>query len=189
MNKQLPDNPTQQEILDFLDARVEEERAKLMERLDQPRLGLQPGRYQVELQLVSIVCWKCHKALAAVRGYRFEDVFVALADISDTQTVTVFVAQLRKQAPGISPVGHRYSKSAGGRYFAAECPWCGALFGSFFMTNAMFPDRLPLNCPYPSCYHHFPEIECDSFKYHRLTLNIGPQEAEHISDYRGLTKS
>ena len=29
--------------------------------------------------------------------------------------------------------------------FAVECPWCGALFGSFFMTNAMFPDWLPLN--------------------------------------------
>ena len=30
------------------------------------------------------------------------------------------------------------------------------IFGSFFMTNAMFPDRLPLNCRYPSCYPSFP---------------------------------
>jgi hypothetical protein len=56
------------------------------------------------------------------------------------------------------------------------------------MTNAMFPDRLPLNCQYPSCYHQFPHSECDSFKYHCLTLSIGPEEAQHISDYRGLTK-
>lgn len=150
--------------------------------------ALSPGRYEVELQLVPIACWKCHRALVAVRGYRFVDVFVPLADISDTRTVAAFIAELRQQAPGISPVSHRYSKTAGGQYFAAECPWCGALFGSFFMTTAMFPDRLPLNCPYPSCYHQFPEIECDAFRYHSLTLNIGDQEAEHIREYRGLSK-
>jgi hypothetical protein len=46
---------------------------------------LSPGRYQVELQLVPTVCWQCHQALAAVRGYRFADVFIALADIGDTR--------------------------------------------------------------------------------------------------------
>ena len=85
-----------------------------------------------------IVCWKCSQALAAVCGYRFADVFIALADISDSRTVTALVAELRQQTPGISPVSHRYNKTAGGQYFAAECPWCGSLFGSFFMTNAMF---------------------------------------------------
>ena len=149
---------------------------------------LSPGRYQVELQLVPTVCWQCHQALAAVRGYRIEDVFIALADIGDTRTVSALVAELRQQASGISPVSHRYSKTAGGQYFAAECPWCGAHFGSFFMTNAMFPDRLPLNCRYPSCHHQFPHIECDLFKYHSLTLNLRPEEAQYISDYRGLTK-
>jgi hypothetical protein len=181
-------HPTQQEILQSLQARVEKERAKLLQRLQCPRLTLEPGPREVELQLAPIVCWKCRKPLAAVRGHCFEDVFVALADVSDTKTVAAFVAELRKQAPGISPLSHRYSKTVGWQYFAAECPWCGALFGSFFMTKAMFPDRLPLNCPYPSCYHQFPDIQCDSFKYHLLTLNIGPQEAEYISEYRGLTK-
>jgi len=169
------EDPTEEQILKFLFTRADFEH-------DCEPLG--PGRYEVELQLVPIVCWKCHQALAAVRGYRFEDVFIALADLSDTRTVTAFVAELHQQAPGISPVSHRYGKTAGGQYFAAECPWCGALFGSFFMTNAMFPDRLPLNC----CYHQFPYIECDSFKSHSLILNIGPEEAQHISDYRGFTK-
>ena len=158
MQKELPDNPTQQEILDVLDARVEEERSKLVIRLKRPRFTLGPRPHEVQLQLVPIVCWKCRKPLAAVRGYRFEDVLVALADINDTRTVAALVAELRQQAPGMSPVSHHYSKTVGRQYFAAECPWCSALFGSFFMTSAMFPDRLPLNCPYPSCYHQFPEI-------------------------------
>jgi len=60
---------------------------------------LQPGRYTVELQLVTIRCWTCHKPAVAVRGIRFEDVLIALADISDTQAVAAFILNLRKQAP------------------------------------------------------------------------------------------
>jgi hypothetical protein len=134
-----------------------------------------------------MVCWKCHKQLAAVRGIKFEDGLIPLADISDIRAIAAFIAELRKHAPGLSPVSHRYSKTVPGHYLAAECPWCGALFGTFFMTH-MWPDHLLRNCPYPSCYHQWPEIECESFKYHSLTLNIGPEEAEQISDYRGRTR-
>ena len=52
----------------------------------------------------------------------------------------------------------------------------------------MFAEHLPPGCPYPSCYHQWPDIECDSFKYHSIKLNIGADEAEHISEYHGLTK-
>src|SRR5262249_20083991 len=97
------------------------------------------------------------------------DVFIALTDTSDTRTVTAFVAELRQQAPGISPVSHRYSKTDGGQYFAAECPWYGALFGSFFMTNAMFPDRPLLNCkllsPVPPHRMRFAQIPFPDFQH------------------------
>jgi hypothetical protein len=175
MKKSSSEDPTDEQILKFL-----------FTRADCEPLG--PAHYEVELQLVPIVCGKYHQGLAAVCGYRYEEVFITLADLSDARTVTAFVAELRQQTPGISPVSHRSSTTAGGQYVAVEWPWCGARFGSFFITNALFPDRLPLNFQYPSCYYQFPHIECDSFKYHSLTLNIGPEEAQHISDYRGLTK-
>jgi len=117
MKNNSSDDPTDEQILKFLFRRAD---------FEHDREPLDPGRYQVELQLVPIVCWKCHQALAAVRGYRIAGVFIALADIGDTRTVSALVAELRQQAPGISPVSHRYSKTAAGRYFAAECPWCDA---------------------------------------------------------------
>ena len=95
MRNNSSDDPTDGQILKFFFRRAD------FEHDCEP---LSPGRYEVELQLVPIVCCKCHKALAAVRGYRFADVFIALADIGDTRTVTAFVAELRQQAPGISPV-------------------------------------------------------------------------------------
>jgi len=53
MKKNLSDDP----ILKFLFRRVD------FEHDCEP---LSPGCYEVELQLVPIVCWKCHQALAAV---------------------------------------------------------------------------------------------------------------------------
>ena len=70
-------NSSDDQILKFLFRRADFEH-------DREPLG--PGRCEVELQLVATVCWKCHQALVAVRGYRFADVFIALTDTSDTRT-------------------------------------------------------------------------------------------------------
>lgn len=71
MKKQPPEDLTQQQILDFLNARVEEERARLLERLQRPRsvLNLQPGPCNVQLQLAPMLRWRCGHLVKAVRGY------------------------------------------------------------------------------------------------------------------------
>src|SRR5712692_1019169 len=96
---------------------------------------MQSGPHSVRLQLAPMVCWRCGQLIKAVRGYLTHCAFVALSQVSDTQTLAGFVAELRKRNPKISPVCCRYSKTVQGRYFAAECPDCSALFGDFFMVH------------------------------------------------------
>lgn len=94
--KSSSDHLTDEQILESLVRRAD---------FEDEHEALSPGRYEVELQLVPIACWKCHRALVAVRGYRFVDVFVPLADISDTRTVAAFVAELRSNHPIYSRLG------------------------------------------------------------------------------------
>ena len=179
------DDPMQQQTIKELDALVEEERAKLIAALQQPRpsLNLQPGPCDVRLQIAPIFCWRCHALVKAVRRYITHRTFVALAEVSDTRTLAAFIVELRKRDPKLSPVSHRYSKTVQGRYFAAECPECHALFGDFFMTTEFFTEQT--TCDFPSCGCDFPELQCRKFEYHALTLNLGRGEIQTIRDQGG----
>jgi hypothetical protein len=184
--KQHPlDDPTQQQIIKELEARVEEKRVKLIAALQQPRptLDLQPGPCDVQLQIAPIFCWRCRALVKAVRGYITHQAFVALAGVSDTGTLAAFIVELRQRDPKLSPVSNRYSKTVEGRYFAAECPECHALFGDFFMTIEFFTEQT--TCEFPSCGCEIPELQCRKFEYHGLTLNLGCAEIQTICDQAG----
>ena len=122
MKKNSSEDPTDEQILKFLFTRADFE-------YDCEPLG--PARYEVERQLVPIVCWKCYQALAAVRGYRCEDVFIALADLSDTRTVTAFVAELRTQAPGISRFPTATARPPAGSISRLNAPGAASSLASF----------------------------------------------------------
>ena len=185
IKKHLLDDPIQQQIIMGLDARVEEERAKLLAALQQPQptLSLQPGPCEVRLQIAPIFCWRCHALVKAVRGYITHQAFVPLAQVSDTRTLAAFIVEMRQRDPKLSPVSHRYSKTVQGRYFAAECPQCHALFGDFFMTTEFFTEQT--TCEFPSCGCEDPELQCRKFEYHELTLNLGCNEIQTIRHQGG----
>ena len=105
-----------------------------------------------------------------------------LAQVSDTRTVAAFVVELRRRDPKLSPLSHRYSKTVQGRYFAAECPDCRALFGDFFMTQE-FTEKT--TCDYPGCGCDDPDLRCRLFQYHGLSLDLGTDEVENIMEQNG----
>lgn len=111
MKKPLSYPPTDAEILEYLKARAEIAAETL-----------EPGPYDVRLQLAPMLCWRRGQLVKAVRGYLTHRAFVSLAEVSDTRALSAFVIELRKRDPTVSPVSHRYSKTVQGRYFAAECP-------------------------------------------------------------------
>ena len=190
MRKELPPNPTQEEILESLQARVEEIRATLpVVGPPQPRiLTIEAGiPYPVRVQLTPTRCWKCGQRMKAARGYVFfheevpdEPVFIALEHVTDTRQLTALISDLRKQDPAITPVGFNYSKTMGKQYFSARCPYCSFLCGSFFMTNAtFFPERAL--CDYPECECCYnPDTHCHGSEYRELRLRLGDFEISEI---------
>lgn len=130
MKKELPDKPTQEDIQQFLDARVEQERAALDARLEDrlsrpiPILDIEAGIPQpVRLQLAPIACWKCRQTMKAARGYIYDyndedQAFIALRQTNDTRQIVALIAHLRKADPAITPVGLNYSKTVGGNISA-----------------------------------------------------------------------
>ena len=138
-----------------------------------------PGGFDVELQIASISCWKCHSPIKAIRGYIVNDQLITLAEISDTDAVTTFIEKLGSQDPRVTPVSRRYSKTREGQYFAASCPSCRALIGVWFMTADFFTDTVDCNYPDCSCPEarvYGPELGCYVFEYHPIALNIGSLE-------------
>jgi hypothetical protein len=140
-----------------------------------------PGRRAVELQIASITCWRCRKAIKAVRGYVINNHFVPLATVSDTSGLAAFVSALRQHVPEVTSVGQRYSHTVQGRYFAASCPFCSALLGDWFMTVDFFTDVA--NCDYPNCDCPHDDaapdprdVDCRVFDYQTTSLRIGPSE-------------
>src|SRR5713101_7536040 len=178
MKKPLSDPPADAEILEFLKARADNPLTEI-----DPE-ALEPGPYEVRLQLAPMLCWRCGQLVKAVRGYLTHRAFVSLAEVSDTRTPTAFVIELRKRDPKVSPVSHRYSKTVQGRYFAAECPECRALFGDFFMIHELFTEKT--TCDFPSYGCENPDLQCRTFQYHGLTLNIARNEIQTIRDQGGL---
>lgn len=55
--------------------------------------------------------------------------------MSDQQGMIQAVNILRQKNANITPVGMRYSHTVQGEYFAASCPHCDALQGSFFVMT------------------------------------------------------
>jgi hypothetical protein len=141
---------------------------------DEPR----PGPRPVQLQIASISCWKCGKAIKAVRGYVIDDYFVPLAQVSDTSGAAAFVSALRQRMPEVTPVSQRYSRTVEGKYFAASCPFCSVLLGDWFMMADFFFDTA--HCGYPECGCDDADITCRLFDYHPITLNLGPSELSHL---------
>jgi hypothetical protein len=140
-----------------------------------------PGRRAVELQIASITCWRCRKAIKAIRGYVINNHFVPLAAVSDTSGLTTFVSALRQHVPEVTPVGQRYSHTVEGRYFAASCPFCSALLGDWFMTVDFFTEVA--SCDYPNCDCPHDDaapdprdVGCRVFDYQTTSLRIGPSE-------------
>ncbi len=153
MRKELPPNPSQEETLEFLQARVEEARAALPPDPPQPRmLTIEAGiPYPVRVQLTPTRCWKCARRIKAARGYVFtheevpdEPVFIALEHVTDTRQLAALISDLRKQDPTITPVGFNYSKTMGKQYFSARCPHCSFLCGSFLHDQCHFLPRTGL---------------------------------------------
>ena len=66
---------------------------------------MQPGAYDVPLQLAPMLCWRCGQLVKAVRGYLTHRAFVSLAEVSDTRTLSAFVIELGKRDPKVSPSG------------------------------------------------------------------------------------
>src|SRR5712692_6555920 len=93
MKKPLSDPPTDAEILEFLKARADNPLTEI-----DPE-ALEPGPYEVRLQLAPMLCWRCGQLVKAVRGYLTHRAFVSLAEVSDTRTLTAFVIELRKRDP------------------------------------------------------------------------------------------
>jgi hypothetical protein len=178
MRKPLSNPPTDAEILEFFKARADHPLPEINTE------ALEPGPYEVRLQLAPMLCWRCGQLVKAVRGYVTHRAFVALSEVSDTRTLAAFVINLRTSDPKVSPVSHRYSKTVQGRYFAAECPDCRALFGDFFMTTEFFTEKT--TCEFPSCGCDNPDLQCRTFEYHGLTLTIGPDEIQTIRDQGGF---
>jgi hypothetical protein len=189
MRKELPPNPSQDEILESLQARVEEIRATLPVGPPPPRiLTIEAGvPYPIRVQLTPTRCWKCGQRIKAARGYIFtheevpdEPVFIALEHVTDTRQLTALISNLRKQDPAITPVGFNYSKTMGKQYFSARCPHCSFLCGSFFMTNtSFFPERAL--CDYPECECCYnPDTHCHGSEYHELRLRLGDFEISEI---------
>ena len=102
IKKYPPDDPTQQQIIKGLEARVEEERAKLMAALQQPRLklNLRPSPCDVRLQIAPIFCWCCHALVKAARGYITQGVRSARPGLRYAHTDSLHrrTAQARPQA-------------------------------------------------------------------------------------------
>jgi hypothetical protein len=138
-----------------------------------------PGTRVVDLQMASITCYECRKAIKAVRGYVVNNHFRPLAEVSDTGAIAALVSALRQRVPEVTPVSHRFSKTIQGKYFAAACPFCSALLGDWFMTADFFTEMS--SCDYPSCGCPFAafygrEIGCRVFDYQTISLRLRPSE-------------
>jgi hypothetical protein len=138
-----------------------------------------PGTRVVDLQIASITCYNCRKAIKAVRGYVVNNHFLPLAEASDTGAIAALVSALRQRVPEMTPVSQRFSKTLRSKYFAAACPFCLALLGNWPMTMDFFTEMS--NCDYPSCSCPFAafygrEIECRVFDYQTISLRLRPSE-------------
>ncbi|MDO8433338.1 MAG: hypothetical protein Q7S58_13110 [Candidatus Binatus sp.] len=141
------------------------------------------GRVDVELQVASISCWKCHSPIRAIRGYVINNKLVTLVQISDTNAIALFAENLRSQDPRVTPVSKRYSKTSGGRYFAASCPFCQALIGDWFMTADFFTETVDCNysncsCPEAGVFGFY--LGCHVFEYHPITLSVARRDLAYL---------
>jgi hypothetical protein len=111
----------------------------------------------------------------------FDEIFISLKNVSDHRQISALIADLRKRDAAITPIGFSYSKTVGGRYFAARCPHCQGICGDFFMTVEFFTEKAL--CEFPSCGCGYSETQCRTFQYHPLALRLGPEELEEITHW------
>jgi len=204
VKKEPPNEPTQEEILQALQARAEEEKAKAFARLKADidagpqELTVQPGiPHPVRLQFAPIRCWKCHQPMKAARGYIFghpdddrQQAFIALRLVSDTRQLAALVADLRKADLSIAPVGHNYSKAMKGQYFSASCPRCSAICGGFHMSGMHFWESVLAPCRYPDCECRYTaDTECQACDYHEIRIRLSEQELDEIAEQTGTFRT
>ena len=95
------------------------------------------GLQDAYIDLVPSNCWRCKNPIRIVRSYRanyareYECIYLDGARYPGQ--LSAAIDRLRRTDNRITPVGRRYSKTIGSRYFAASCPVCRALQGRHFM--------------------------------------------------------
>lgn len=109
----------------------------------------------VEVQSVTIPCWKCKKPTGVVIGLNFAasrnlpghpDIPTTIYELSDALpggdavVMSLLPAHLLMQH-GIGVIKPRYSKTAGGEYLSNGCIHCDALQGRFFEHEYAFDGK------------------------------------------------
>jgi hypothetical protein len=140
------------------------------------RESVRPAVFKVSVQIAPIICLNCHERIKAVRGYLYDNAFVALENVSDKRQVAALVTDLRKRDTTITPVGFGDGATVSDHHFAARCPECSIICGSFFMTVEFFKEKI--GCEFPSCGCNYPNFQCRKFEYHPISLRLGPDELQ-----------
>ncbi|MEO6850891.1 MAG: hypothetical protein ABI166_09670, partial [Mucilaginibacter sp.] len=150
--------------------------------------GPEIGSQQVNLEIMSDTCWKCQRKIRTVTGIVFPDqqmknwenpnwrYYLSLVSINQIKgdtadVIAAFVVTLRQDNAGITPVGYKRSNAVKRSYFAASCPYCGALRGNFYVMD----DRMG--------YLHSLQSRIDgTLTYHTISLDIDQYLIQSLFD-------
>lgn len=120
---------------------------------------VESGRVKRRVNFITMDCWRCDKAAhiffaeqRSVCGHRvFDDVDAFDRDV--LARVDSWLNSAGRGAVEIGAIKRRYSKTVGRSYLSFGCPRCDALFGDFFIGDAVLEARI------------YPEQVVASFEY------------------------
>ncbi|GAA3989381.1 hypothetical protein [Mucilaginibacter dorajii] len=141
-------------------------------------MGPKEGFQQLNLEIMRDHCWKCKQEIKTVTGivfpdrqldnwdsteWRYYNGLLSLNQIKGdhAELIRNFVGLLRKNDTAITPVNVKFSHTIQTSYFAASCPYCDSLQGSFYVND----DRIDL-------LHSLQSRIDGSMTYHSIELNV-----------------
>ncbi|MEO7213328.1 MAG: hypothetical protein ABIX36_11035 [Mucilaginibacter sp.] len=159
-----------------------------------PKIGSQP----VNLEIMSDTCWKCQRKIKTVTGivfpnrqlknwnnptWQYYHSLISLDHVKgkSADLIEKFVVTLRQDDANITTVGYKFSNTVRRSYFAAACPYCDALCGSFYVIDSRMDYLHSLQSRMDGSLNYY-SITLDVDRYLIQSLFVSSEGCDHTTD-------
>lgn len=150
--------------------------------------GPKTGKQIINLEFMDDSCWKCNKKIKTLTGFvipnmnlkywdnrkwRYFNQLISLASIPTKyiEQIKQKVSQLRESDYIYTPIEYRYSNTVKSKYWAATCPFCKSIRGSYFVDESR-----------SEYMHDLLSREIKTLEYHSIEVELNLEVFKLLND-------